>query len=92
MFIRPYLKKQVIQFTISHMYLGNRLYHYDEDGRLTRTVIDEYDDKGNHVKQSYYGSDGELESYYTYEYDKDGNMVQQNEYAGDGKLSRYWSY
>lgn len=24
-FIRPYLKKQVIQFTISHMYLGNRL-------------------------------------------------------------------
>ena len=70
----------------------DKCYHYDEDGRLTRTVIDEYDDKGNHVKQSYYGSDGELESYYTYEYDKDGNMVQQNEYAGDGKLSRYWSY
>ena len=69
-----------------------KYYQYDEDGRLTRTIIDEYDDKGNHVKQSCYGSDGALEYYYTYEYDKDGNMVQQNEYAGDGKLSRYWSY
>ncbi len=51
--------------------------------------MEETDEKGNLVKNSYYSAEGVLELYNTYEYDENDNLIKETNYDAEGNLLSY---
>ena len=61
---------------------------YDENGKEYNKFIDEYDENGNHIKNSVY-LEGKLDNCTVYEYDAKGRNTKETVYDGKGNVTRY---
>ena len=55
-------------------------------------LIEEFDEKGNWIKETNYDENDKMSSYRTFEYDENGRVTKETDYDTDGKVSSYCTY
>lgn len=65
---------------------------YDADGVLKRSIVNEYDENGNRVKEMNCNSEGVITTQTVYEYDGNGSLAKKTLYGGNGFVCHIWEY
>ena len=61
---------------------GNLIRKVKNDGDQSSTILWEYDENGNEIRESLYAPDGTIQNQHTYEYDRNGNRIRHI-YSGE---------
>ena len=64
--------------------------YYYGNGKVA--LIEEFDEKGNWIKETNYDENDKMSSYRTFEYDENGRVTKETDYNTDGKVSSYCTY
>ena len=64
--------------------------YYYGNGKVA--LIEEFDEKGNWIKETNYDENDKMSSYRTFEYDENGRVTKETDYDTDGKVSSYCTY